>query len=38
VGCALAELPKVAEAMKASTTELGASVKAAGEFTAAFGT
>jgi hypothetical protein len=36
VGCALAELPKVGDAMKASTASLSASVKAAGELTTAF--
>jgi hypothetical protein len=37
VGCAIAELPEVAKAMKASTEELTASAKAAGELTASFG-
>ena len=37
LGCALAELPEVAKAMKKSTTDLTASAKAAGDLTASFG-
>lgn len=37
VGCAVAELPEVAKAMKASTDELTKSASAAGELTTTFG-
>lgn len=37
VGCAIKELPKVADAMASSTDALSASVKAAGDLTADFG-